>query len=456
VQAGKKKANVGEKESIYLRDPRRCRCCGTRNPSKHCPCKGADYCDDTCQKDDWDSHKRTCPWWMEKQLSYLTDPMELGCMSLEIADVYIMQFEYPLAEWHLKQAIREAGKAMHSPTVAKSGGPGRGMSVHRLLAMAWENLGFIYHARGRLSQALMAQNTAVENWKHEDGTNRSCCVKVFSGMVNTYLGKGEVSMAYDLAEVCLDIVEHSRAMCPLNKGVTLYTMGNVYEHMGDSENAMKYCAHAHRIFEKHNKNWFHVSLHVKALVLIADIHRKRGDYTKALSLYFMALEISKEFYGFKHPQVTMILNYVADTMKRRGDKGDEPRLIATKSLKTTRALFGEDHWQTALPMGLLADIMQQRGMSADIMQKRREYQKAIFLFTDAIEIVKKHSSSPRLVLAEWYYKLAFVYEQVGDLRNMMDALEHSRESPIEDPELVDMVEEAIARARSVTQPDAQN
>lgn len=428
------------RQSIYLRNNRCCGHCAKGKPPKRCPCNEENYCDEKCQKKHWKTHRKVClvdMLNMLKNVSGVENPIENGFNKLQIALIYMKQGRLIEANSYLNDAIRQVCRAMKSPSSTRDQN-----YAEMLRGTLWTELGWVRYNTGQQNTALKAWEIAVQHLDSRFGCSNACSIKALIGQVDVYLQRDNLDKAFNIAQLCVSIGQKSHVKGTLNEAMALHAMGKVHEQMRGFDEAMKYYAQADRIFRCNKKDWFHASLQVNGLITIANFKRGRSEFREAESLYFMALEISKRFFGMKHSLVVRILNHVGTAMKKQGNRDDEVCLIADKSLSMTMKLFGERSPRILAPISLLTDAKMARGESTP---------RVISLFKHAIRVAKQDHDSQKFLLAMWYYNLAIVYRDINDVDKALRALERAYKSPIKDPEFRKMVNRDLTCARQVKQ-----
>ena len=88
---------------------------------------------------------------------------------------------------------------------------------------------------------------------------------------------------------------------------------------------------------------------------IGDVHRKKGNYSEAISLYNQSLSIFEKYYGKDHPEVADVLNNLGLIFKKEG-KYLEASPLFDRAISIIINTFSKVHYKYALYLNNISDI----------------------------------------------------------------------------------------------------
>ena len=128
------------------------------------------------------------------------------------------------------------------------------------------------------------------------------------------------------------------------------------------------------------------------------------EYQKAVRLYSLVLKLFKELhYDFEHPGLVMIYITVGHICKRHGVDNKAIELYS-QYLEITIAVFGEEHYRTALAYCKLASAY----------ESQNDHQKSIELLSWSLEVMKIACGERHCEVAALYCSIADAYDKQGE------------------------------------------
>ena len=138
---------------------------------------------------------------------------------------------------------------------------------------------------------------------------------------------------------------------------------------------------------------------------IAQLHRSRGDYQKALSVYEVAIRGMKYCLGRNHPNVAAILGNIGNLQKEMGDL-DSAFDTYQQVLGIESYRLGLSHPDVAITLHNIATIDAARG----------KHDHAIALYGQVINLQRKLFGPDHASVAVTAACLADVYDRIGDMK----------------------------------------
>ena len=147
---------------------------------------------------------------------------------------------------------------------------------------------------------------------------------------------------------------------------------------------------------------------------IAQINRRRGHHTVALSAYQVALRGMKQALGDRHPNVAAILGNLGNLYKDMG-KFDEAYGIYQEVLSIETHHLGLSHPEVSITLHNIATIESSRGRYSD----------AINLYTQVIKMQKSLFGPNHISAAVTSSCMGDVYERMGNTKKAIDMYEET-------------------------------
>jgi tetratricopeptide (TPR) repeat protein len=135
---------------------------------------------------------------------------------------------------------------------------------------------------------------------------------------------------------------------------------------------------------------------------LAGLYELMGQYEAALPLFELALEISKEQLGERHPDTATSYNNLANLYRSMGQY-EAALPLYQLALEIWKEELGERHPNTATPYNNLAGLYESMG----------QYKAALPLYQLAVEIWKEELGERHPSTAQAYNNLAGLYESMG-------------------------------------------
>jgi tetratricopeptide (TPR) repeat protein len=225
---------------------------------------------------------------------------------------------------------------------------------HPYVAVALNNIGYLYYAQGRYADAELAYKQALKLWQawRTDDAYDAFIANVLNNLALLYTIQDDLSKAEPLCEQAFQIRKRLFGEEHLDVAMSLNNLAAIYEA------------------------------------------QKR--YTKAESLYQQALKIRKSLLGDEHPGVSLTLNNLAYLYYTQG-RYSEAEPIYQQVLEIDQRLHGNEHLNVACDLNNLAALYCQQG----------HYDKGKPLFRQSLEL-RKHLLGGHLYVAESLSNLAEV------------------------------------------------
>ena len=206
-----------------------------------------------------------------------------------------------------------------------------------------------------------------------------------------------VNLAYDL----LGNLDDSSTRAITCKGNVLNMSGQVYNHLGEYNQAKELHEKALMIFKKiFGEDHANVATSYNNL---ASVYDRLGEYNQAKELHEKALTIFKKIFGEHHANVATSYNNLASVYDRLGEY-NQAKKLHEKALTIRKKSFGEDHADVATSYSNLASVYDHLG----------EYNQAKKLHEKAITIRKKSFGEDHADVATSYSNLASVQNLLGE------------------------------------------
>jgi len=158
-----------------------------------------------------------------------------------------------------------------------------------------------------------------------------------------------------------------------------------------------------------------------------------GEFTKAESMFRMALATRRAVFGTNNALVATSLASVADALKREG-KWSEVEALTREALAIRLNVFGPVHWSVAVSLSDLADVLQKQGRLPEAKPLVRQ----------ALDMRRKIFGNKDVWVARSLRDLALLSRDEGNLPEaealMKEALPIARALGSNDPEMAYMLE----------------
>jgi tetratricopeptide (TPR) repeat protein len=156
------------------------------------------------------------------------------------------------------------------------------------------------------------------------------------------------------------------------------------------------------------------------------LHKRKGDFVKAIEYYRQATRIQGNRWGTTHPRYLNGYEQLAECLAQIGQT-DEAEKMQRESLAQRRAVHGDMSSRVALTMRDLGITLMLSG----------KFPEAISFFEQAITISKKVSGERSFVLAPIFSYLAEAHEKTGAIKQAeskhQDALAFFTDTHLADP-----------------------
>jgi tetratricopeptide (TPR) repeat protein len=190
----------------------------------------------------------------------------------------------------------------------------------------------------------------------------------------------------------------------------LFEFGVIYESIGDSKKAVDYFEKALEIDrEVYGEKHPDVATMLSNLGLAWD---SLGDSKKAIEYFEKALKIDREVYGEKHPDVATRLNNLGGAWKSLGDYKKAIDYFE-KALKIDREVYGEKHPSVATYLNNLGSAWLSLG----------DYKKAIDYFEKALKIDREVYGDKHPDVATDLNNLGGAWDSLGDYKKAIEYYE---------------------------------
>ena len=386
-----------------------CAGCQELSAKHRYPCKWESYCSVACKKKMWGKHKERCSVFLSKDIAAETE--KHGHMSEEVVEkmmnlgnVFILQDRYPEAEKMLRQAEAIARQ------IVGDNDP--------LVASILQNIGMVLQQQDRLEEAVELFFTSLDiNLELYGGES----VKVASNLISLgsmFVIKGEHVLAREAFEKALQLYQTEEEEFPgegnrLKRiACCLCSLGGVDDKMGNAESAEEKYATALEIRdglppgcpERESS-----SLMYKVNLLVRE--EKLGE---ALIHMTAALPILRSVHGARSPTMAKALLHLAQIYRKQGEF--HKSLKAIRKAKKFRLLGVNDRDHVSV-VEMDYDI-------ALVLMDQRQYDEARMLL-ETVAVKYGSIRGNHFSVAQAHGKLARCLEELGDIKGALHEAEHS-------------------------------
>lgn len=167
------------------------------------------------------------------------------------------------------------------------------------------DLALVFLTQGKLEQAKMHYEKGIQMRSKIAGSNDAGVADMESNLARVYLEEGNISKAAEISERALSVSELNYGKKSPNLFNDLIVLGSVYNAKGNSGKALEL---AQRSLE--------MGRSYKALLLLAQIYRGRGDLLTAQKYAKEAVSTCEQRFGPEHPQLAKCLQEQAACIRR--------------------------------------------------------------------------------------------------------------------------------------------
>lgn len=253
---------------------------------------------------------------------------------------------------------------------------------------------------------------------------------------------------------------------------SLNCIGYAYEKQGDMENSVNYLKRATANIKK--LYGVNSEEYLANIYYIAQVYNKKCDYPLAIKNYEEARKVINKLYNDKHPYYADTLNRLAEAFVSDGQL-DKALKLRLKALKIVKTQIGENHIYYANSLRNIALIYKSEGQEEkaieyfskaltlkreiigagnidyirDVMLlsgmfiERYEYDKAIIILNETIEMLKKDGGEFTSIIPE----INKIFNSIKNIKEIKDSYTNDKNSPIDKIdifELLKMVEDRIS------------
>jgi tetratricopeptide (TPR) repeat protein len=167
------------------------------------------------------------------------------------------------------------------------------------------DLALVFLTQGKLEQAKSHYTKGIEMRSKLAGRTDVGVADMESNLARAYLEGGNLSKAAEISEHALSIAEAKFGTKSPNLFNDLIVLGSVYNAKGNTSKALELAQRALEMGRSY-----------KALLLMAQVHRARGDMSSAQKFAREAVTTCEQRLGPEHPQVAKCLVELATCVRR--------------------------------------------------------------------------------------------------------------------------------------------
>lgn len=256
----------------------------------------------------------------------------------------------------------------------------------------WRNLSglaLVYMDIGNYAKAEPLYKRTLEIAKKNLGPDHPNVADLLNRMATLHMARGDFPKAELLCKRALSINEKVLGKDSLEVAVNLIQLCLIYDTLGDSDKATSFRDRA-------------LIINANALQEITDLY-DQGCYSEALSTAEKVLLITKNIFGYEHPDIVPIITHMALINKVLGNYTKAESLYK-RALAVSEKAFGPEHPDVALDLRGLAALYWEIGnyTEAELLDKR------------ALSIYKKAHGTESSKVAETLGSMASICEDQGD------------------------------------------
>jgi eukaryotic-like serine/threonine-protein kinase len=236
----------------------------------------------------------------------------------------------------------------------------RGVQQAHLLKMEpgvqaelYETLGGIYESLGDLDRADSLLQTGLEKRRSIFGQDSE---EVADGLVELSTLRVDQAKFGEAERLAREAVAIDRRKLPAGRpalGIALSTLGEVLEHRGMYDEAIRVLEEAVRLQSTPPAETADL---VESLTFLSDTQHLAGHDTVAESSYQRVLTLDRQIYDDHHPSVAEDLCNLGQIKEGLG-RYDEAERYERQALGITQAWYGKDHLESALDAEALAKTL---------------------------------------------------------------------------------------------------
>jgi eukaryotic-like serine/threonine-protein kinase len=280
-------------------------------------------------------------------------------------------------------------------------------------ASLYETLGDIYESLGNLDRADALLETGLEKTQAVFGPDSQ---EAAAGLVELSTLRVDQAKFTEAERLAREAVAIDRRKLPTGRpelGIALSTLGEVLEHRGDYDEAIRVLGEAVRLQSTPPAETADL---VESLTFLSDTQHLSGHDTVAETLNQRVLTLDRQIYDDHHPSVAEDLCNLGQIKEGLG-RYDEAERYERQALGITQAWYGKDHPESALDAEALAKTL----------VYERKLDEAVKLLRDALAVQQHYvgKNHPFVALA-WNWlgvaalKQGKLEEAEADFRHMAE------------------------------------